>query len=241
MLLPTFLRKRFYRVKLGFFLHSTFPSSEINWTLRLREEILQGLLNCDLIGFHTFDYARHFLSCCSRMMGIDYQSKRGYIGLDYHGRTITFKILPVGVHMGHLQWLLSHDDTAQKVKELKDEFRGKTVLLSVDDMDMCKGISFKIKVMNQLLEEQEVLKGKAVLVQIIDPARSQGKDIQDVENEIDSLARETNELNGEPGYHPIVLINWANSGIAKFCLGLHLGNRSEKIKSHVDKVSSLKP
>lgn len=207
MLLPTFLRKRFYRVKLGFFLHSPFPSSEIYRTLPVREEILQGLLNCDLIGFHTFDYARHFLSCCSRMMGIDYQSKRGYIGLDYHGRTITVKILPVGVHMGHLQWLLSHDETAQKAKELKEEFRGKTVLLGVDDMDMFKGISFKIKAMKQLLEEQEVLKGKAVLVQIINPARSKGKDIQDVENEIDSLARETNELYGEPGYQPIVLIN----------------------------------
>ncbi|KAK4392655.1 putative alpha,alpha-trehalose-phosphate synthase [UDP-forming] 11 [Sesamum angolense] len=77
MVLPTFLRKRYHRIKLGFFLHSPFPSSEIYRTLPVREEILRALLNCDLIGFHTFDYARHFLSCCSRMLGLDYQSKRG--------------------------------------------------------------------------------------------------------------------------------------------------------------------
>ncbi|KAL0334183.1 UNVERIFIED_CONTAM: putative alpha,alpha-trehalose-phosphate synthase [UDP-forming] 8 [Sesamum angustifolium] len=77
MVLPTFLRKRYNRVKLGFFLHSPFPSSEIYRTLPVRDEILKGLLNSDLIGFHTFDYARHFLSCCGRMLGLDYESKRG--------------------------------------------------------------------------------------------------------------------------------------------------------------------
>ena len=28
-------------------------------------------------GFHTFDYARHFLSCCSRMLGVDHVTSRG--------------------------------------------------------------------------------------------------------------------------------------------------------------------
>ncbi|KAL4558522.1 hypothetical protein LXL04_036723 [Taraxacum kok-saghyz] len=65
MVMPTFLRKRFHRVRFGFFLHSPFPSSEIYRTLPVRDEILRSLLNCDLIGFHTFDYARHFLTCYS--------------------------------------------------------------------------------------------------------------------------------------------------------------------------------
>ncbi|KAL3610241.1 hypothetical protein D5086_001261 [Populus alba] len=99
MVLPTFLRKIFNRVKLGFFLHSPFPSSEIYRTLPVRDELLRALLNSDLIGFHTFDYARHFLSCCSRMLGLSYQSKRGYIGLEYFGRTVSIKILPVGIHI----------------------------------------------------------------------------------------------------------------------------------------------
>ncbi|KAI4376792.1 hypothetical protein MLD38_014510 [Melastoma candidum] len=68
MVLPTFLRRRFHRIQVGFFLHSPFPSSEIYRTMPVRDEILRALLNCDLIGFHTFDYARHFLSCCSRML-----------------------------------------------------------------------------------------------------------------------------------------------------------------------------
>jgi trehalose 6-phosphate synthase/phosphatase len=124
MVLPTFLRKRFNRIKLGFFLHSPFPSSEIYRTLLVRDEILKALLNADLIGFHTFDYARHFLSCCSRMLGLDYESKRGHIGLEYFGRTVYIKILPVGIHMGRVESALNHPSSSIKVKEIQEQFKG---------------------------------------------------------------------------------------------------------------------
>ncbi|KAL0326825.1 UNVERIFIED_CONTAM: Alpha,alpha-trehalose-phosphate synthase [UDP-forming] 6 [Sesamum angustifolium] len=177
MVLPTFLRKRFNRVKLGFFLHSPFPSSEIYKTLPIREELLRALLNSDLIGFHTFDYARHFLSCCSRMLGVSYESKRGYIGLEYYGRTVSIKILPVGIHMGQLQSVLSLPETEAKVAELMKQFpaQGKTLLLGVDDMDIFKGISLKLLAMEQLLLQHPEKKGKVVLVQIANPARGKGK------------------------------------------------------------------
>ncbi|KAL3535314.1 hypothetical protein ACH5RR_003775 [Cinchona calisaya] len=207
MLLPTFLRRKFHRVKLGFFLHSPFPSSEIYRTLPVREEILRALLNCDLIGFHTFDYARHFLSCCSRMLGLDYQSKRGYIGLEYYGRTVSIKILPVGIHMGQLESFMSLPDTAEKVKELRQKYEGKIVMLGVDDLDMFKGISLKFLAMGQLLDEHPKHRGKVVLVQIMNPARSQGNDIQEVQSEINRVAREVNQKYGEPGYEPIVCVN----------------------------------
>ncbi|GFZ06718.1 trehalose phosphatase/synthase 11 [Actinidia rufa] len=194
-------------IKLGFFLHNLFPSSEIYRTLPVRDEILRGLLNCDLIGFHTFDYARHFLSCCSRMLGLDYQSKRGYIGLDYYGRTVSIKILPVGIHMGQLESVISLDETARKIVELKGRFEGKIVMLGVDDMDLFKGISLKFLATGHLLEEHPELRGKVVLVQIVNPARSSGKDVQEVQNEINNVANEVNSRYGEPGYEPIVFVN----------------------------------
>ncbi|KAL0357947.1 UNVERIFIED_CONTAM: putative alpha,alpha-trehalose-phosphate synthase [UDP-forming] 10 [Sesamum calycinum] len=160
MVLPTFLRKRYNRVKLGFFLHSPFPSSEIYRTLPVRDEILKGLLNSDLIGFHTFDYARHFLSCCGRMLGLDYESKRGHIGLDYFGRTVYIKILPVG-------------------------------------------ISLKLLAFEQLLEQQKELQGKLVLVQIVNPARSSGKDVQEAKKETYLTAKRINEVYGCADYEPV--------------------------------------
>ncbi|XP_016448787.2 putative alpha,alpha-trehalose-phosphate synthase [UDP-forming] 11 [Nicotiana tabacum] len=207
MVLPTFLRRRYNRVKVGFFLHSPFPSSEIYRTLPVREEILRALLNCDLVGFQTFDYARHFLSCCSRMLGLDYQSKRGYIGLDYYGRTVTIKILPVGIHTGQLQNVMSLPDTGKKAKELKEKYEGKIVMLGIDDMDMFKGIGLKFLAMGRLLDENPVLRGKVVLVQITNPPRSKGSDVQEVQKEVNRIASEINKKYGKPGYKPIVCIN----------------------------------
>ncbi|KAG1354253.1 alpha,alpha-trehalose-phosphate synthase [UDP-forming] 5 [Cocos nucifera] len=207
MVLPTFLRKRFNRVKLGFFLHSPFPSSEIYRTLPVRDELLRALLNSDLIGFHTFDYARHFLSCCSRMLGLAYQSKRGYIGLEYYGRTVSIKILPVGIHMGQLQSVLNLPETEARVAELRDQFMGRAVLLGVDDMDIFKGISLKLLAMEQLLEQHPEWRGKVVLVQIANPARGRGRDVQEVQSETASTARRINETFGRLGYQPVILID----------------------------------
>ncbi|XVE85601.1 hypothetical protein DITRI_Ditri17bG0103400 [Diplodiscus trichospermus] len=209
MVLPTFLRKRFNRVKLGFFLHSPFPSSEIYKTLPIREELLRALLNSDLIGFHTFDYARHFLSCCSRMLGLTYESKRGYIGVEYYGRTVSIKILPVGIHMGQLQSVLSLPETEAKVTELLKQYcyQGRTILLGVDDMDIFKGISLKLLAMEQLLLRHPECQGKVVLVQIANPARGRGKDVKEVQEETYSTAKRINETFGKPGYDPVVLID----------------------------------
>ncbi|AEE83948.1 unnamed protein product [Arabidopsis thaliana] len=207
MVLPTFLRKRFNRVKLGFFLHSPFPSSEIYRTLPVRNELLRALLNADLIGFHTFDYARHFLSCCSRMLGLSYQSKRGTIGLEYYGRTVSIKILPVGIHISQLQSILNLPETQTKVAELRDQFLDQKVLLGVDDMDIFKGISLKLLAMEQLLTQHPEKRGRVVLVQIANPARGRGKDVQEVQSETEATVKRINEMFGRPGYQPVVLID----------------------------------
>ncbi|KAL4570469.1 hypothetical protein LXL04_026124 [Taraxacum kok-saghyz] len=207
MVLPTFLRKRFNRVKLGFFLHSPFPSSEIYRTLPVRDELLRALLNSDLIGFHTFDYARHFLSCCSRMLGLSYQSKRGYIGLEYYGRTVSIKILPVGIHLKQLRNVLDLPETQSKVAELRDKFRGQTVLLGVDDMDIFKGISLKLLAFENLLTQHPEKRGKVVLVQIANPARGRGRDVLEVQSETHTTWERINRKFGRPGYEPVILID----------------------------------
>ncbi|KAM7268963.1 hypothetical protein ACFE04_024460 [Oxalis oulophora] len=207
MIFPTFLRKRYQKVKLGFFLHIPFPSSEIYRTLPVRDDILRGLLNCDLIGFHTFNYARHFLSCCSRMLGLDYESKRGHIGLDYFGRTVFIKILPVGVHMGRLESVLNLPSTGAKVEEIKQQYEGKKVILGIDDMDIFKGISLKLLAMEQLLLLHPYLQGKVVLIQILNPASGSGKDVQDAKNETYLTAKRINDVYGSFDYQPVVLID----------------------------------
>ncbi|CAA6671490.1 unnamed protein product [Spirodela intermedia] len=197
MVVPTFLRRRFNRLRMGFFLHSPFPSSEIYRTLPVREEILKALLNSDLIGFHTFDYARHFLSCCSRMLGLEYQSKRGYIGLEYFGRTVGIKIMPVGVHMGQLETVMKLPDVEWRVAELRQEFQGRTVLLGVDDMDIFKGINLKLLAFEHMLTVHPSWKGRA----------GRGRDLDEIQAEIKESCQRINSAYGRDDYQPVVYID----------------------------------
>ncbi|XLS45004.1 hypothetical protein HN51_001869 [Arachis hypogaea] len=197
MVLPTFLRRRCNKIKLGYFLHSPFPSSEINRTLPVRDEILKALLNSDLIGFHTFDYARHFLSCCSRILGLKSESKRGYIELEYFGRIICIKSLLVGIHVGWLQSALDHSSSLVKAREIYKKFKGKKLVLGVDDMDIFKGISLKLLAMEELLQQYPEFQGEFVLVQIV----------KEAQKETYITANRINKRFGFAGYQPVIIID----------------------------------
>ena len=108
------------------------------------------------------------------MLGIEYESKRGYIGLDYYGHTVVIKIIPIEIHMDQLDLALNIVDREWKDREKRDQFKGKKLLLVVDDMDIFKGVGLKILAMEQLLKIHLEWIGKVVLVYIVNPTRSRG-------------------------------------------------------------------
>lgn len=61
--------------------------------LPVRREILLGILYCDLIGFHTYDYARHFLSSCTRILGLPTMPN----GVEFAGRLARVGTFPIGI------------------------------------------------------------------------------------------------------------------------------------------------
>lgn len=97
MLLPSMVRERSISagkaLKIGFFLHIPFPTSEVYRVLPQRKNILEGVLSADLIGFHTYDYARHFIVSCTRILGLN--SSPGNI--EYRDRNVRIGAYPVGV------------------------------------------------------------------------------------------------------------------------------------------------
>ena len=51
------------------------------------------MLNADLIGFHIFEFARHFLTCCKRMLGLEYEFREsGFIGVKDHKRDVLVQV-----------------------------------------------------------------------------------------------------------------------------------------------------
>ncbi len=61
--------------------------------LPVRRDILLGALYSDLIGFHTYDYARHFLSSCTRILGLPTMPN----GVEIAGRYAQVGTFPIGI------------------------------------------------------------------------------------------------------------------------------------------------
>jgi trehalose 6-phosphate synthase/phosphatase len=103
---------------------------------------------------------------------------------------------------------LKFPSTISKVQEIENKYKGKFVILGVDDKDIFKGISLKLLGLELLLERAPKLIGKVVLVQIINPARSNGKDVKDAIKESVSVAERINDKYGSIDYKPVVLIDY---------------------------------
>ncbi|XP_039297532.1 alpha,alpha-trehalose-phosphate synthase [UDP-forming] [Nilaparvata lugens] len=119
------------RCKLGFFLHIPFPSWDIMRLFPWDDEILQGILACDFVGFHISDYCLNFIDCCCRRLGC--RVDRNNMLVELAGRTVHVKPLPIGIPFDRFVRLA---ETAPVF--IKDTDKVK-VILGVDRLDYTKG------------------------------------------------------------------------------------------------------
>ena len=189
MLLPQMLREEIgsskSNVKIGFFLHTPFPSSEIYRILPVRNEILLGVLHCDLIGFHTYDYARHFLSSCSRILNLTTTPN----GVEFEGKIVTVGAFPIGIDPDKFTEGLRKEKVQKRIEVLEEKFKGVKLIVGVDRLDYIKGVPQKLHALEVFLTDHPEWIGKVVLVQVAVPSR------QDVE-EYQNLRAVVNELVG---------------------------------------------
>ena len=136
MLLPGLLREVMPDASIGFFLHIPFPSNEVFRILPWRRKILEGLMGSDLIGFHSYSYARHFLSSLLRILGLEQE----FGEVNFQERMVKIDFFPLGVNMDRFRKMTKKKETRQALAELKEQTDGQKVILSVDRLDFTKGI-----------------------------------------------------------------------------------------------------
>ncbi|KAJ1928883.1 Trehalose-6-P synthase/phosphatase complex synthase subunit [Tieghemiomyces parasiticus] len=203
MLLPKMLRERMgpekKNVKIGWFLHTPFPSSEIYRILPVRKEILLGVLSSDLLGFHTYDYARHFLSSCTRILGLSTMPN----GVEFEGRMVHVGTFPIGIEPSKFTDGLQKPAIQERIATLEAQFKGKKVIVGVDRLDYIKGVPQKIHALEVFLEKHPEYQGKVVLVQVAVPSRS---DVEEYQHLISNVYQLVGRINGRFGtveYTPI--------------------------------------
>jgi trehalose 6-phosphate synthase/phosphatase len=199
MLLPEIIKRHNPAVQVGFFLHIPFPSAELFRLLVWREEILRGLLGADLIGFHTYDYVRHFLSCTRRLLGLDDVLNV----INYEDRYVKVDSFPMGIDYKRFNGAYDETNLSPEVQEIKKIKESKKIILSIDRLDYSKGIPARIRSYNNFLVKYPQYKGKVRLNLIVAPSRTEIENYELLLKEIREMVSETNGTFGTMNWMPI--------------------------------------
>jgi trehalose 6-phosphate synthase/phosphatase len=207
MLLPRLIREKFPNISIGYFQHIPFPSFEIFRLLPWRMELLEGMLSADLIGFHTYDYQRHFMSCVRRLLGHETVFNR----IRLEERIAIVDAFPKGIdydHFNHTAKGLAQNTPGQE-SEIRKEIdyfkrdKKRKIILSIDRLDYTKGIPDRLRAFELFLETHPGYSGKVSLLLFVIPSRVTMIDYQNLKKQTDELVGRINGRFGTIGWMPV--------------------------------------
>lgn len=199
LILSGMLRAKQSSLSIGFFLHIPFPSYEVFRLLPERREILEGMLGADLLGFHIYDYARHFLSSCLRMLG----AESTYGMVNYRGRTILTDAFPIGIDHDKFVTALESKETKNEIQKIHETYENQKIIISVDRLDYTKGIIERLEAYDLLLQEHPKFHKQVVLVMVAVPSRTEVQAYRDLRDTVEQTIGRINGRYGTVDWSPI--------------------------------------
>ncbi|MCF8222560.1 MAG: bifunctional alpha,alpha-trehalose-phosphate synthase (UDP-forming)/trehalose-phosphatase [Bacteroidales bacterium] len=212
LLLPSMIRDLKPGISVGLFIHIPFPSYEIFRLLPWRTEILEGMLGSDLIGFHTFGYARHFLSSVRRLMGYDTVFNR----IAIEERTLMVDAFPRGIYYQKFEDEISlmkqngypSDNKIRKqVEHHLGKAENKKLILSIDPLDYTKGIPQRVKAFELFLQDYPEYLEKVSFLLLALPSGESGDSYDSLKREVDEMVGRINGSFGTITWTPIIYLN----------------------------------
>ncbi|MGI9644979.1 MAG: alpha,alpha-trehalose-phosphate synthase (UDP-forming) [Ilumatobacteraceae bacterium] len=188
-LVPQMLRKQRSDITIGFFLHIPFPPLELFSRLPWRNELIEGLLGCDLLGFQRPTGMANFAACARQFLDAD---EFGGVIENVDHRT-HLGVFPISIDVGEVEETAAGRATRQRTSQIRARLGDpEVILLGVDRLDYTKGIGLRLQAFAALLESGELDPRRHVMVQVATPTREAVEHYQDERHEIERLVGEIN-------------------------------------------------
>ncbi|UYL10766.1 bifunctional alpha,alpha-trehalose-phosphate synthase (UDP-forming)/trehalose-phosphatase [Bdellovibrio sp. SKB1291214] len=198
-LLPKMLRELCPGVRIGFFLHIPFPAAELFRQIPVREELLDGVLACDLIGFHEHSYLRQFIVTLKMVMGVD----ANFIQAQHEGHRTQLGVYPISIESDEFKEKAESDQVRNKVEEYRRNQSNPFVIVGVDRLDYSKGLELKLRGFQHALDKYPELRGQISLLQIAIPTREDVPAYMNIRREVEHMVGSITGAFGTPSYNPV--------------------------------------
>jgi|GEM_PF-348035 len=232
-LVPRLLKEAGANATIAHFWHIPWPTSQVFQTCPWAEEILDGLLGNDLLGFHTRYLCNNFLETVDRTVEsrVDY----GGYSVTRNNRQTLVRPYPISVDYEAISQGVGGVAVQRQRAQLQREMgiTGGLIGLGVDRLDYTKGIPERLKSIDHLFNMQPEHKQRFTFIQVGVPSRSQIKAYQDLDDEIQHLVDEINWRHRVDSWQPIIYFRrhfpttplWALYSMANVCIvsSLHDG------------------
>ncbi|KAI8066372.1 glycosyltransferase family 20-domain-containing protein [Gongronella butleri] len=198
LLVPAMVREKLPNARIGLFLHSSFPSSEIFRVCPKREEILKGMLGANLVGFQTYANSRHFISNCTRLLGFESTPD----GVKWEGHFCQVCTFPIGIDVEDVQARRTSAGVVPKIQAIAEMYQGKRILVARDKLDIVKGVLQKLAAFEKLLNDYPEWRNNVVLIQVTD-SQEGGNDKKDIDHKVSEMVARINGTFGSLEFTPV--------------------------------------
>ena len=203
-LLPKMIKEKRPDATIALFWHIPWPNPEVFTICPYQQEILDGMLACDLIGFHVQIHCNNFLDTANRLIECRVDTEK--FSIVRANKETFIRAFPISVD-GYMSAKLAKVESDQ-IDRIRQEFQlqDKLIAVGVDRIDYTKGIIERILAIDRFLEKYPEYKNKFVFIQLAAPSRTHIKRYHELIGEIDELVEKKNWKYLEGNWKPIIYL-----------------------------------
>lgn len=240
------------RFVIAHFWHIPWPNRQIFNTFPWREELLDGLLGNDLLGFQVRNHCQNFLDTVDRTIEAKVDHERFEITRESSPTLV--RPFPISIDFEQHEQHAKSDEVSAAMDRWRESLQlGEMKLgIGLERLDYTKGIPERLRGFDELLETHPEWRERVIFAQVAVPSRSQLSEYKGLEEEVDALVEQINERWGTDDWTPITLLKHHHEStemmalhrLAQFCVvsSLHDGMNlvaKEFIASRTDEQGSL--
>ena len=188
--------------RIGLFLHTPFPEPGVLMTMPAHAELVRAICSFDLAGFQTEADRTAFTDyVCRHADGSTHPDG----SLTAYGLSPRTGVYPIGVHIDEARAEAVHPVHRRQALRLRDNLRGRPLIISVDRLDYSKGLRQRFLAVERFLQDNA--NGQVVFMQIAPPSRSDVQTYREIRRELEAEAGRINGRFADVDWVPLRYLN----------------------------------
>ena len=186
MTAPERIREHLPNATIAHFWHIPWPAMEVFRILPWARELLEGMLGCDLIGFHVEEYVENFLESVRVLLGAQVKGNT----VHWEGRQVRVEAHPIGIDVNRFERM--SEDVEREAHSLREEVGAEFLVVGIDRLDYTKGILSRLLAFEQFLKDYPEYHERVAFYQVATPSRTEVESYQQLKREVDEAVGRIN-------------------------------------------------